>query len=167
MPTVVKKCDCADQRRCKHSWVVRYRAGARQREHSFRHDQKGLANDFALKAKHDKKAGVAASSGTGPWPRRSGSIGTSCRTASSAAGTFWMPSSRSWARREHAGLLPHPAISAANSAPSSQHASRSALPGGPVTVTAGLIGRQPSPVVIDSTARTAPPVSLPPCTYSP
>jgi hypothetical protein len=58
MATVVKKCDCADQRRCKHSWVVRYRAGARQREHSFRHDQKGLANDFGLKVEHDKKAGV-------------------------------------------------------------------------------------------------------------
>jgi Phage integrase, N-terminal SAM-like domain len=56
--TVIKKCDCPDQRRCKHSWVVRYRADGRQRERSFRHDQKGLANDFALKVEHDKRAGV-------------------------------------------------------------------------------------------------------------
>jgi integrase len=58
MATVVKKCSCPDQRRCKHSWVVRYRAGGRQRERSFRHDQKSVANDFALKVEHDKKAGV-------------------------------------------------------------------------------------------------------------
>ena len=58
MATVTKKCPCADQRRCKHSWVVRYRAGGRQRERSFRHDQKSVANDFALKVEHDKKAGV-------------------------------------------------------------------------------------------------------------
>jgi Phage integrase, N-terminal SAM-like domain len=38
--------------------VVRYRADGRQRERSFRHDQKGLANDFALKVEHDKRAGV-------------------------------------------------------------------------------------------------------------
>ena len=37
--TVVKKCECPDQRRCKHAWTVRYRAGGRQRERSFRHDQ--------------------------------------------------------------------------------------------------------------------------------
>ena len=58
MAAVVKKCDCADTRRCKHSWVVRYRASGRQRERSFRHDQKTIANDFALKVEHDKKAGV-------------------------------------------------------------------------------------------------------------
>ena len=58
MAAVVKKCDCADTRRCKHSWVVRYRASGRQRERSFRHDQKTTANDFALKVEHDKKAGV-------------------------------------------------------------------------------------------------------------
>jgi len=60
-----------------------------------------------------------------------------------------------------------PASSAASRAPSSQHASRSALPGGPVTVTGGRTGRHCRPAVIDSTARTAPPVSLPPCTYRP
>jgi hypothetical protein len=130
--TVVQKCDCPDTRRCKHSWVVRYRAGGRQRERPFRHDQKSVANDFALKLEHDKKAGSSAAS----------------------------------AKRGHPGP-PHPATSAANSAPSSQHASRSALPGVPVTVTAGLIARQASPVVIDCTARTAPVVSLAPCTYSP
>jgi hypothetical protein len=58
MATVVKKCSCANQARCKHSWVVRYRAGGRQRERSFRPDQKSVANDFALKVEHDKKAGV-------------------------------------------------------------------------------------------------------------
>src|SRR5215469_8927346 len=61
----------------------------------------------------------------------------------------------------------HPATSAASRAPSSQHASRSALSGGPVTLTGGRIARHFSPEVIDSTARMAPPVSLAPCTYSP
>jgi hypothetical protein len=60
-----------------------------------------------------------------------------------------------------------PATSAASRAPSSQQASRSALPGGPATVTGGRTGRHCRPVVTDSTARTAPPVSLPPCTYRP
>ena len=60
-----------------------------------------------------------------------------------------------------------PATSAASSAPNSQQASRSALPGGPVTVTGGRTGRHCKPVVIDCTARTAPAVSLPPCTYRP
>jgi hypothetical protein len=60
-----------------------------------------------------------------------------------------------------------PATSAASRAPSSQQASRSALPGGPVTVTGGRTGRHCRPVVIDSTARTAPVVSIPPCTYRP
>ena len=61
----------------------------------------------------------------------------------------------------------YPATSAASSAPSSQHASRSALPGGPVTQTGGRTARHCRPVVIDSTARTAPVVSMPPCTYRP
>jgi hypothetical protein len=61
----------------------------------------------------------------------------------------------------------YPATSAASSAPSSQQASRSFLPGGPVTQTGGLTARHCRPVVIDSTARTAPPVSMPPCTYRP
>jgi hypothetical protein len=61
----------------------------------------------------------------------------------------------------------YPAISAASSAPSSQQASRSFLPGGPVTVTGGRTARHCRPVVIDSTARTAPVVSIPPCTYRP
>jgi integrase len=56
--TVIKKCSCENQARCKHAWVVRYRASGRQRERSFRHDQKSVANDFALKVEHDKKAGV-------------------------------------------------------------------------------------------------------------
>src|SRR5450755_4394858 len=60
-----------------------------------------------------------------------------------------------------------PATSAATSAPSSQQASRSARPGGPVTQTGGRTARHCRPVVIDSTARTAPVVSRPPCTYRP
>src|SRR5260370_39572616 len=59
------------------------------------------------------------------------------------------------------------ATSAASRAPSSQQASRSFLPGGPVTVTGGRIARHCRPVVIDSTARTAPVVAMPPCTYRP
>jgi integrase len=58
LAAIIKKCDCAEQRRCKHAWTVRYRAGGRQRERSFRHDQKSVANEFALKVEHDKKAGV-------------------------------------------------------------------------------------------------------------
>ncbi len=57
-----------------------------------------------------------------------------------------------------------PATSAASSAPSSQQASRSCRTGGPVTQTGGRTARHCRPVVIDSTARTAPPVSMPPCT---
>lgn len=52
----------------------------------------------------------------------------------------------------------------ASVAPSSQHASMSALPGSPVTVTASATRRHPSPVVMDSIPRTAPVTSLPPCT---
>ena len=51
------------------------------------------------------------------------------------------------------------ASAAATSAPSSQQASRSGLPGGPVTQTGGRTACHRSPPVIDSTARTAPPVS--------
>jgi hypothetical protein len=61
----------------------------------------------------------------------------------------------------------HPAISAASTAPSSQQARRSSWPGGPVTQTGGWIARHRSPVVIICTARTAPVVSMPPCTYRP
>ena len=60
----------------------------------------------------------------------------------------------------------HPASPAAMTAPSSQHPSRSAADGGPRTDSGGRARRQPRPVVIDSTARTAPVVSEPPCTYS-
>jgi hypothetical protein len=58
-----------------------------------------------------------------------------------------------------------PAISAASSAPSSQQASRSCLPGVPVMQAGGRTARHCRPVVIDSTARAAPPVSVLPCTY--
>jgi integrase len=60
MASILKRCDCPESawRRCKHSWVVRYKADGKQREKSYLHDQKGLANDFALKVEHDKRAGV-------------------------------------------------------------------------------------------------------------
>jgi len=58
MATIIKKCECANPSRCKHAWIVRYRAGGRQHQRSFRYDQKSVANDFALKVEHDKKAGV-------------------------------------------------------------------------------------------------------------
>src|SRR6266702_8223877 len=45
-------------KKCWSAPDMRYRAGGRQRERSFRHDQKSVANDFALKVEHDKKAGV-------------------------------------------------------------------------------------------------------------
>ena len=106
-------------------------------------------------------------SGTDRSIRRFGSTRTSCRTPSSAGATPWTGSSPTSAKRGRPVLLHHPATSAASNAPSSQHASSSALPGVPVTVTGGRTGRQPSPVVMDSTARTAPPASFPPCTYSP
>ncbi len=58
-----------------------------------------------------------------------------------------------------------PSISpAASVAPSSQQASRSALVGSPATLTAVAARCQPRPVVTDSMPRTAPVVSLPPCT---
>jgi hypothetical protein len=68
---------------------------------------------------------------------------------------------------EQPDSVDYPAISAASSAPSSQQASRSGRPGVPVTLTAGRTARHCRPVAIDSTARTAPPVSMPPCTYRP
>jgi N-carbamoylputrescine amidase len=84
------------------------------------------------------------------------------------------PFLRPGSRRLPAGLLgvtargrSQPPISAASRAPSSQHASRSFRPGAPVTATGGRTARQRRPVVIDSTARTAPVVSMPPCTYRP
>ncbi len=82
-----------------------------------------------------------------------GRYGSPCQ-----AWTYW---------QAHRSYLDHPATSAASSAPSSQQASRSCLAGGPVTQTGGRTARHCRPAVIDSTARTAPPVSLPPCTYRP
>jgi len=61
----------------------------------------------------------------------------------------------------------NPAISAASTAPSSQQASRSGRAGVPVTQTGGLTARHCRPAAMPSTARTAPPVSMPPCTYRP
>jgi hypothetical protein len=55
--TVIKKCGCTDQRRCKHGWVVRYRANGRQHEKTFPHDRKTLANDLAAQVEHEKRSG--------------------------------------------------------------------------------------------------------------
>jgi integrase len=57
LATVIKKCDCPDQRHCKHGWVVRYRANGRQHEKTFPHDRKSLANDFAAQVEHEKRSG--------------------------------------------------------------------------------------------------------------
>ena len=57
MATVIKKCGCTDQRRCKHGWVVRYRANGRQHEKTFPHDRKTLANDLAAQVEHEKRSG--------------------------------------------------------------------------------------------------------------
>ena len=56
---------------------------------------------------------------------------------------------------------------AAMVAPRFQQASASALPGSPATATLAADFSQPRPVVMDSMPRTAPVVSLLPCTYSP
>lgn len=60
MATVIKKCGCpaTKWRYCRHSWTVRYQVDGRQREKSYLWDQKQVANDFAVKIEHDKRAGV-------------------------------------------------------------------------------------------------------------
>ena len=57
MATVIKKCSCPDTRRCRHGWVVRYRAGGRQHEKTFPHDRKSAANDYAAQVEHEKRSG--------------------------------------------------------------------------------------------------------------
>jgi hypothetical protein len=57
LATVFKKCSCADQRRCRRGWTVRYRAGGRQHERTFPHDRKSLANDYAAQVEHEKRTG--------------------------------------------------------------------------------------------------------------
>src|ERR1700677_4858593 len=86
-----------------------------------------------------------------------------CRAPAPAVAQAW----KSGSATAFPSPVIYPAISAVSSAPSSQQASRSCLPGGPVTVTGGRTLRHCRPVAIDSTARTAPPVSEPPCTYRP
>jgi integrase len=58
---IIKRCDCRDWDDCPHPWVVRYRTtggrSSRQREQSFGGDLRE-AEDFALKAEHDKRAHV-------------------------------------------------------------------------------------------------------------
>jgi integrase len=61
MASIIKRCDCGDWDDCPHPWVVRYRTqGGRastQREQSFGDDLREAEN-FLLKAEHDKKAHV-------------------------------------------------------------------------------------------------------------
>jgi integrase len=60
MATIVKKCDHtpAQRRSCKCNWTVRYRdSQGKQRERSFKHDQKTLANKFGDDIEHQKTAG--------------------------------------------------------------------------------------------------------------
>ncbi len=57
MATILKKCSCPDPRRCRHGWVVRYRAGGRQHEKSFLHDRKSAATDYAAQVEHEKRSG--------------------------------------------------------------------------------------------------------------
>jgi integrase len=71
MAKLLKKCECGDEAKtevgktrkwdkCSHSWTVRYRtAGGRrgkQREQSFKANEKQKAKDFALKIDYDKRA---------------------------------------------------------------------------------------------------------------
>lgn len=67
--TILKKCQCASQERCRHKWTLRYWAGGRQRELSFADELDGqgrprygsgrrLAQDAQLKIAHDKRAQV-------------------------------------------------------------------------------------------------------------
>jgi hypothetical protein len=78
-----------------------------------------------------------------------------------------VPAVSGLARARAGAVQDRPATAADSRAPSSQQASRSCLVGVPVTATGGRTARQARPVVIDSTARTAPVVSMPPCTYRP
>jgi integrase len=57
LATIIKKCSCPDPRRCRHGWVVRYRAGGRQHEKTFPHDRKSAANDYAAQVEHEKRSG--------------------------------------------------------------------------------------------------------------
>src|ERR1700722_16041083 len=60
MASVIKKCDCepGEWGGSPHNWTVRYRdESGRQREKSFLHDQKTLANALKTKAEHSRMAG--------------------------------------------------------------------------------------------------------------
>lgn len=58
MASVVKRCDHENRNRCGCNWVVRYRdAAGRQREESFLHSQKQIAQDRKLKIEYDLRAG--------------------------------------------------------------------------------------------------------------
>jgi hypothetical protein len=57
LATIIKKCSCPGQRRCRHGWVVRYGANGKQHEKTFPHDRKILANDYAAQVEHEKRSG--------------------------------------------------------------------------------------------------------------
>src|SRR5215831_7742403 len=89
--TILKKCECANQERCRHKWTLRYWADGRQRELSFADELDGqgrprygsgrrLVQDAQLKIAHDKRARVfidpkLALPGSGT-SARSGLVGT-------------------------------------------------------------------------------------------
>jgi hypothetical protein len=82
-------------------------------------------------------------------------------TRSSAGVTSRTPNSRTWTTRRSGRFNQQSRVPTARPAPSTP-------PNRPCPAAwSGLTGRQPRPIVIDSNARTAPPVSLPPCTYRP
>lgn len=121
----------------------------------------------------DVRRDATASGGTRPRAhRRPGAPRPHLRPAGAGGGTSDFPVRRRagrgprgmWADAAERGPRRQPARPAARTAPSSQHASVSALPGAPVTVTGSAARRQPRPVVTVSTERTAPVTSLPPCT---
>ena len=113
------------------------------------------------------------SSRTPCWPHSPPSTCSRSLAAGSRATTWsraWCGTPSWWsAERGHeAGLVrARVSIVAATVAPSSQHASRAARSGAPVTSTGAATWVQPIPSVTDPTARTAPSTPRLPCTYRP
>jgi hypothetical protein len=55
LATITKKCSSPDQRRCRHGWVVRYRANGKQHEKTFLMTAR-LANDYTAQVEHEKRS---------------------------------------------------------------------------------------------------------------
>jgi integrase len=59
MASIIKRCDHASKARCQCRWVVRWRdLDGNQKEKSYPHDKKTIANDLAKKVEGDKIAGI-------------------------------------------------------------------------------------------------------------